>query len=81
MLARPSGRLTVRDLNNALPNCAESLPFPLETEPVHRGTKFKQPAPQRDMWEDERRFPWLLVLYVGAVLIGAFLPHLIARAA
>jgi hypothetical protein len=77
-------KLTAREMNESiagkLPNAADSLPFPLPTELPHIGATAKQPAPQRDMWADERSFPWLLVVYVAAVLLGAFLPHLIALA-
>jgi hypothetical protein len=77
-------KVSVRDLDQRiaekLPNAADGLPYPLPTEPPHIGATAKQPAPQRDMWADERSFPWLLVAYVAAVLLGAFLPHLIAGA-
>lgn len=35
------------------------------------------PRPQDDMWADEREFPLVLVAYLAAVLLGAFLPTLV----
>lgn len=67
---------------------ARALPAPtFELEPIEHtsdfgvldaGATFVEPAPQRDMWEDERRFPWLLLLYLATVLLGASLPHIVA---
>lgn len=46
---------------------------------IDAGETFKRPAPQRDMWADEREFPWLIVAYIATVLLGALVPHVIAR--
>lgn len=74
---RPVGRLTVRDLNNALPNCAESLPYPLPTEPYHTGETVTAPAPLRD-FDCERSWRWWPYACALAVLLGAVVPPLFA---
>jgi hypothetical protein len=79
--ASKHGRLTERHLNrqiaDKLPNCADSLPFPLPTEPDHIGATVKEPAPKRgDMWWLEREHPmvgWLYVLAFVAVIVGSWM--------
>lgn len=75
-------KLTALDLDrriaDKLPNCADSLPWPIETEPAHTGATAKDPAPLRE-YDVERAWPWWPAACVAAVLAGAFLPPLIER--
>ena len=40
--------------------------IPQPTEPFYIGDSFKDPAPPRSMWDEERESPWLVRLYAWA---------------
>ena len=78
-------RLTVRDLNNQLPNTAERLPWAQPTEPAHTGSTFRacsrcRLGQDKCICSAEVSWPWVMAaLYALAILAGLFGPHLWAR--
>lgn len=71
------GRLTARDFDRK-----HDVPAPtFDIEPIEHtsdfgvidaGATFKQPAPERDMFDLERKHPWLVLVYF-ALLFGTVL--------
>lgn len=80
-----TGRLKARDFDPSQDQPAPTFFIgPIEHTSdfgvLDTGRTFHAPAPQRDMWEDERRASWLVWAYFAAFFGVLLISHLIARA-